>query len=479
MRRTRQLIRIAVGSILLPLLGAGLVVLQLRIGLGPLLQSPSLVEAIQPAEALLFRDVALFDGSARELQQHRDVLVRGERIVSVTATGGAVPAGAREIPTKGCTLLPGFIDAHTHVEGSGAPPWSPYRVTAAHNLEAYVYAGVTTVFMLGGLAGQMATLRREVELGKLVGPQLYYTHLMLTAPGGHPLVVGRDLSPWPVSAIGAALIPQPKDAAQAEQAVASTVAHNVHFIKVMVDSLPPSAPRLDEPVVRAIVAAAHRRGLKVFAHIGTSQDALLAARSGVDVLAHGVYRGRVTPAQAQQLAQFKVPVVYTLSAFVQTAKLGRGQFVPSALDEATVPAEILKALGGDVGRAFGQKPALAEFLNALWENEPLWPDNVRTLLAAGVPLLIGTDSPLAGLFPGSSFHNELRLLAAAGVPSDELLYAATGRAADVLGLDSGRIQPGKAADLVLVRGNPLTDLAAAEQVELVVLRGRVVRRVPR
>lgn len=479
MFKPRRLVRIVVGLALLLLLGAGLVALKLRLGLGPLLDTPSLVRAAPSAEALLFRDVTLFDGSERALQPHRDVLVRGERIVSVTPTGGAVPAGAAVIPTSGCTLLPGFIDAHTHVAGSGAPPWSPQRVTTAHNLEAYVYAGVTTVYMLGGLAGEMAALRREVEQGKLVGPQLYYTHLMLTTPGGHPVVVGRELSPWPLSAIGAALIPQPRDAAEAEQAVAKTVARNVHFIKVMVDSLPPSAPRMQAPVLKAIVAAAHRRGHKVFAHIGTSEDALLAARSGVDVLAHGIYRGQLTAAQAQELAQFKIPVVYTLAGFVRTAQLGRGEFVPSALDEATVPAAILAALHGDVGRRFGQSPALAEFVRALWESEPLWPGNVRALLAAGVPLLIGTDSPLPAVFPGSAFHAELRMLAAAGVPSAELLHAATGRAADVLGLDSGRIQAGKVADLVLVRGDPLADIGAAEQIELIVLRGRLVRRLPR
>lgn len=479
MRKPRRAVRIVVGVVLLVFLGAGLVALKLRIGVGPLLDTPPLVSAAPPAEALLFRDVTLFDGSQRALQPHRDVLIRDDRIVSVTATGTAVPAGAQVIPTSGCTLLPGFIDAHTHVAGSGAPPWSPQRVSTAHNLEAYVYAGVTTVYMLGGLAPEMATLRRAMDEGKLVGPQLYYTHLMLTAPGGHPVVVGRELAPWPLSAIGAALIPQPRDAAEAEQAVDKTAARNVHFIKVMVDSLPPSAPRMQAPVLQAIVAAAHRRGLKVFAHIGTSEDALLAARSGVDVLAHGIYRGQLTAAQAQELAQFKIPVIYTLAGFARTAQLGRGEFVPSALDEATVPAPILAALRGDAGRHFGQSPALAEFVKALWESEPLWPGNVQALLAAGVPLLIGTDSPLPAVFPGSAYNAELRVLAAAGVPNAELLYAATGRAADVLGLDSGRIQPGKVADLVLVRGDPLADIGATEQIELIILRGRLVRRLPR
>ena len=86
---------------------------------------------------------------------------------------------------------------------------------------------------------------------------------------------------------------------------------------------------------------------------------------------------------------------------------------------------------------------------------------------------------MKAVFTRRAYSAELRALAAAWVPNAELLYAVTGRAADVLGLDSGRIQPGKVADLVLVRGDPLADIGATEQIELIILRGRHVRRLPR
>jgi imidazolonepropionase-like amidohydrolase len=236
---------------------------------------------------------------------------------------------------------------------------------------------------------------------------------------------------------------------------------------------------MSDEVLQALVAASHRRGLKVFAHIGTIEDALACARAGVDVLAHGIYRGQVSKAQAEELARRRIPIVYTLAAFARTLELSRGLLVPTALDTATVPSEILKGVSGQSGRRFTGAPAITEWISALSDNERYWNDNVHTLYAAGVPLLIGTDSPLPAIFPGSSFHIELRTLAAAGVPPGELLLGATARAADALGLDGGRIEPGRPANLILVRGDPLADLSAAEQVELIVLQSRLVRRIPR
>jgi imidazolonepropionase-like amidohydrolase len=233
---------------------------------------------------------------------------------------------------------------------------------------------------------------------------------------------------------------------------------------------------MSEDALAGIVDAAHRRGLKVFVHVGTIEDALLAVRAGADVLAHGMYRGPVTREQAEEIARSGVPVIFTLAGWVRTAELSRGAFVPTPLDEATVPAEILDSLRGEAGRAFASDGPLAEFAAALLANEAHWQENVRTLHAAGVPLLVGTDSPLPGIFPGSSFHVELTLLSQAGVPNGEVLRGATSRAASVLGLDAGRVEAGRPADLVLVKGDPVADIADAASVEMVLARGRILER---
>jgi imidazolonepropionase-like amidohydrolase len=457
-------------------LGAAALGVHLRIALGPELPTPPLVTAAPAPPAIFFHDVAVFTGEGPASLAHQDVLVRGEAIVSIAPTGAAAPEGAEIVEGAGRTLLPGFIDAHTHVSGSGAPPWAPARVTDEHELEAYVYAGITSTFVLGGLAPALAGLDRKAAEGALIGPRLYFTHLPITAPGGHPLVVGKELMPFPLGALVAAMIPTASDAASAERAVAGTTKHPVSFVKAMVDHLPPSAPAMEEATLRAIVEASHRAGKKVFVHVGSADDALVAVRAGADVLAHGVYRGEITAEQAAEIARRKVPVIFTLAGWVRTAQLAHGTFRPSALDEATVPRPILDSLRGEAGRAFAAKGALAEFVHGLLESEPHWLGNVRRLREAGVTLLVGTDSPLPAIFPGSSFHAEMELLAEAGVPPAEILLGATSRAADVLALPQGRVAAGRPADLVLVRGDPTARLADAAEIERVVLRGRVVKR---
>lgn len=475
--KKRRALRVALTVVAAIILAVTALAVRLRLSLGPALPTPPLLAVKAAPSALLFRDVSVFDGTDSALHPHQDVIVRDGRVASVKPTGEAPPAGAEVVEGAGKTLLPGFIDAHTHVIGSGAPPWAQARVSDGHNLEAYAYAGVTTTFVLGGLASQLAALEKEMAQGQLTGPKLLWTHTPITAPGGHPTVVGKELFPWPLSAVAVKMIHQPGTAAEAEAAVADTVARDVHFVKVIVDKLPPSAPSIDGEVLRALVKASHQRKKKVFAHIGTVDDALLAVRAGVDVLAHGVYRGAVSKEQAEEIASAKVPLIYTLAGWVRTESLARGTFEPSKLDAATVPSSILESLSGDAGRAFVKGGALGEFGAALMENQRFWRENVQRLHAAGVVMLVGTDSPLPGVFPGSAYHEEMRLLVEHGVPAADVLRGATSRAADVLGLEVGRIESGRPADLVLVKGDPLANIADAAEVEMVLVRGRVARRV--
>ena len=468
--------RILLGVLATLFLFIGGVLVNLRLGLGPKLDTPPLLTVKPAPSALVFHDVSVFAGVELTSRLHQDVLVENGRIISVKQTGEVMPEGAEIVEGASRTLLPGYVDAHMHMFGSGAPPWAPRRVSDSHAAEAYVFNGVTTGFVLGGFVPDLEKYAERTGQGELMGPRLWYTHMMITAPGGHPTIVGRELVPWPLSAFLVSMIPQPANAAEAEQAVAYIAGKNVHFIKVIVDQLPPSAPEMKAEILNAIVEASRRRGLKVFAHIGTAEDAMVCVRAGVSVLAHGIYRGDISKEQAEEIARHKVPVIFTLAAFSQTAALGHAALTPSALDEAITPREILDSLRGDAGLQFNKSGPTAEFGHAVVANEGQWAKNVRTLYEAGVKLLIGTDSPLPGIFPGSSYHLELGLLSKAGIPNGELLMGATSRAAEVLDLEIGRVEAGRPADLVLVDGDPIADISAASAIEMVLLRGKIVRR---
>lgn len=424
---------------------------------------------------LVLRDVRVFPATGPGFLEHQDVVVRAGAIAAVQATGAPVPAGARVVEGHGeRTLLPGLVDAHVHILSSGGAPWQSYAFAPEHNLEAHLYAGVTTVFDLGGFAGELAALGERTAAGELAGPRIFHTDSPITAPGSHPLPTARELLPWPLGSLLTLVIPAVATPDEARAAVAATAAKGVDYIKAICDRIPADSPDLDADSLAAIVAAARERGLKTFVHIGSAEQAVRAVRAGADVLAHGV-RDPLTPAQAAELA--RVPMIVTLAAWLGVEAIAAGRYTPSALDRAITPPEILDEVAGPAGARIAGVPVLGDMSRSV--DPAVMQANVRLLHAAGATLLAGTDSALPGAYPGGGLHEELRLLHAAGVPVEDVLLGATSRAARVVrdAPDFGSIAPGMVADLLLIEGDPRVDIGATSRIALVVRAGRVVERL--
>ncbi|GLI26937.1 amidohydrolase [Agromyces rhizosphaerae] len=227
--------------------------------------------------------------------------------------------------------------------------------------------------------------------------------------------------------------------ADAADAVARRIAQGADYLKIVVD-----LPGFDRETVEALVDAAHRAGLRTVAHASRSDAVDLAERAGVDVLTHVPLDRAIDAAQAARLAEsgrVVVPTLTMMRAIVERA-----------------------AATGAPGPRYD--PARA---------------SVRTLHAARVPVIAGTDAnetPAAPASPehGSSLHDELALLVDAGLSPVDALRAATSTAADHFGLaDRGRIAPGLRADLVLLDADPTIDIAATRGIRGVWIAGdRVV-----
>lgn len=433
-----------------------------------------------PVEAVMvFRDVRVFPATGHEFVEHQDVVVRAGRIEAMRPTGSPVPAGARVIEGLGTrTLMPGLIDAHVHVLSSGGAPWQRFHFVPEHNLEAQLYAGVTTVFDLGGFAGDLEELAQGTEAGTLAGPRIFHTGQPITAPGSHPLPAARALLPWPAGSLLGLIVPTVATPEQARAAVASTLADRVDYVKAICDHIPADSPALDGASLQAAIEEAHARGFKIFVHVGDAAQSVHAAEAGADVLAHGP-RDRLTPEQVAALARTRVPIVMTMAGWIGVHAIREGSYAPTQLDRAITPPVVLDEVTGAAGARLAATPVIGAM--AAEVDPSVMRGNARVLYEAGVPLLIGTDSALPGAYPGGGLHEELRLLHEAGVPVSELLLAATSRAAAIVASEPefGQVRPGLVADLLLVEGDPREDIAATTRIVEVVRAGRVVRRLAR
>ena len=435
-----------------------------------------------PPPTWVIRNVRVFDAEhAALLDGVRDVIVRDGRIAAIAANG--TPAsGLAEIDGAGKTLLPGFVDVHTHTGGTASPPWHTDLPAENENLTAFLYAGVTTVLDAGALTPAIFRLRDQVRDGKVVAPHLYAAGPMFTAPGGHPVGLMRGNLPfwarWYVLPRIAREVATP-DAAR--DAVAELLPEHPDVIKVAVDDLVPGEPLIATEVVAAIAARAHESGVRVVAHIGQSRDAINAVGAGVDALMHDVYSEAISDDAVATIAAAHVPVVATIGIWDAVEQLGtlRPESVSPITREIAKPAA-LAALSVFPNDAVRQQ--LAIMRKPIHDGHAARRTNVAKLRAAGVTILVGSDAVNAGQFPGAGFHDELAKLVEAGVPAGEALRAATRENARFLGgprADFGDIAPGQRADLVLVDGDPTADISATQRIVRVWLEGVEMVRHPR
>ena len=346
------------------------------------------------------------------------VVIRDGRIHSVGPRSElGVPSGTQVIRAEGRTIIAGLWDMHAH---TSQIEWGP----------AYLAAGVTSVRDMGGEAAFLTAFRDSVASGRGLGPALELAGLV-DGPGDRGF--GTVIASTPAE--GRAIVDRYVDTG---------------FRQIKLYSL------LQPPVVSAITARAHERGVTVTGHVPSALTPDEAVRAGMDQIAH--LPGALTTA----LAVERHTVIDPTQAWGEL--LGRPSDVPAEQMEPCMtrtPYPLAENYRSVVNAPRGAAPAGA----------PRGGERVRDLVAAGVTVVAGTD----GAVPGCSLIRELELYAAAGVPLREVLRTATTAAAAAVGRQDevGRIAPGYRADLVVVDGDPLTDIGALRRVTWVVSQGRM------
>ncbi len=447
--------------------------------------APDLVAWPDPRpESVLIRNVHVLDVMSGSRGEPVDVRIEGDRITAIGPGASVAVAGSPApsvIEGAGATLVPGLVDMHGHVDARTRPVWQlTASATPEANLEAYVYAGVTTVFDPGDGSGEAFERRARVEAGELIGPRIVTVGPILTAPSSHPLAMVEELLPrWLAWLVARGLaIPLPDDDAVREHV--DRLAHDgADAIKIVIDRIPLDAPRMSRERARAVVERASRHGLRTVAHIGTTEDALDAGHAGVALWVHGVYKERIPEARIAELAGFGIPMVATTEVFDAYGRLRSGPPMRTKLERETVLPEVLDSFH-PIPEDFDPGP-LESWVALMEETREIRRQNVARLHAAGVTILAGSDVQ-SGVFPGAALHRELHHLVAAGLSPIEAIRAATILPARFLrerdDPDFGVIGVHNRADLILVEGDPTRDIAALAELRAVILGGVPVVRTP-
>lgn len=404
------------------------------------------------AQSFVVRQATVVDGTGAAARV-ADVLVQDGRIAAVAPKVDA-PAGVAEVDGRGKTLLPGLFDLHTHLLASavaGAPADWP------RTLRAYLLAGVTTVADLSTYSEQFEPMRAQIS-GGLPAPRLLMAS-RFSSPGGHGLEGGRG--DFHTQAV---LTPR-----QARVAVRRIIASKPDIIKVFTDGwrygLDTDMSSMDEATLKAIVDEAHAAGVKVLTHTVTLDKAKIAARAGVDVIAHGIGDAKVDDEWLKLMKESGTGYVSTLAVYEpRHLRDPRSAFLSTLLDPSAY------------GRIRHTTAAPEAARMRRWENLLY---NVKAAKDAGVAIGSGTDAGMTGAYHGWAAIRELELMVAAGLTPMEAITTATSASARLMGItDRGEITAGKLADLVLAGGNPHERIADLYKVERVWLGGVEQSREP-
>lgn len=419
---------------------------------------------VQAADVpIVIRGGTIFDATTGKMFPNRDILIERSRI-KVVGPSLAIPNGARVIDAKGKFIIPGLIDAHVHL----VHRLNFAHVTGDEVLPAFLAAGVTGVRSTGDEIVAQTLVARFAEAHPERSPRVFTCSFLLDAdPPIH-----RDIG-LPIS-----------DPARVPAIVADMAAWKVATLKIYAGS--------GRAVGRKIIEEGHKRGLVVTGHLGgySAQDAVA---DGIDCLEHitSVFDFAI-PAEKRKiaghrtsldidnpqaralialLAKRKIMVDPTLTVFKNMLLLPDLEEVNRHPDNALMPKR-LQTYWDQYRAGQGIAPSTLEARRKEFRK---YQELTGALFRAGVPLLAGTDAPEPYCPPGFSLHQELELLVESGLTPAAALQAATLNNARAVkqGEHLGSIEPGKFADLVILRADPTADIRNTRKIEHVV-RGGIV-----
>ena len=397
-----------------------------------------------------------------QVQEEQVILVENERITEILPAEEAgkrnlKASGYEEIDLQGKYILPGLINMHVHLAGNGKPQKKQRDNEAlvkkimsngltkaiAYNMvcgfaKDELYSGVTTIRTVGGLGDFDTRLRDDIAAGKKPGPRILAANEGISVPGGH--MAGSV-------AIAAGSIEE------ALHHLEIAKAQKVDLVKLMItggvlDAKEKGVPgelKMAPEMVKAVCDKAHAMGYKVAAHVESPKGVKVALQNGVDSIEHGA------KADEEMIALFKEH-----NAFLCTTL---SPALPYALfDRSITNASEVEQFNG----------------NVVFEGII---DCAKAAIANDIPVVLGNDVGCPWITQYDFWRELYYFHKYVGVSNAFALYTATCRGAEMAGIGdvTGTLEPGKCADMIVVEKNPLEDLRALRNVDMVVAQGKVLR----
>ena len=399
----------------------------------------------------------LLDGSEEMAPQEGKVILVSNGLIEDIADAAADLKGYETIDLKGQYILPGLINLHVHMAGSGKPKNNSadarrlvklIRSNALTNrigmkiaysaAVTQLMSGTTTIRTVGGIADYDTVIRDDIKAGKRIGPRILAANMAISVPGGH---------------MAGSLAYEARSPEDAAHYVDVLDREHPDLIKLMITGGVSDAEKVGEPgvlrmppeYVKAACDRAHELGYKVAAHIESNEGMRVALENGVDSIEHGGKPDGDIVRLFKEKASFFVMTTLPALPFVFIDKEMPG-ITPEMRENGKVVFENGVALG-------------------------------RACLEEGIPLGLGTDTAC----PYSTQYDMWRELVCfqkfCGVSNAFAIHTATQKNAELAGVGdiTGSIEKGKSADMIVVAGNPLEDLSALRNVNTVIFEGKVIK----
>jgi imidazolonepropionase-like amidohydrolase len=391
----------------------------------------------------------LLDVKSGKLLADQTLIIQDGKIVSSgPAASTKAPDGAAIIELPNATILPGLIDAHTHITSDPTFGYAELGISVprealigAKNARITLNAGFTTVRNVGAGGYTDVALRDAINAGDVPGPRMLVSGPPLGITGGH---CDNNLLPFEYHAVADGVA---DGISGVQQKVRQNIKYGADLIKicatggVLSKGDDPQASQYTLEEMKAIVADAHRLGRKVAAHAHGAQGILWASEAGVDSIEHGSYIDDAGIAEMKKNGTYLVPTLYLGDWFLENAEKNHVPDFYLAKAKAVMP----------IARK-----------------------NIAHAFASGVKVAFGTD---AAVYPHGLNAHEFAVMVKLGLTPLQSIQAATVNAADLLGWSGkvGSLEPGAWADIVAVDGDPLKDVTTLERVKFVMKGGEVVK----